>query len=149
MNVIKNQIIIKANVSVANWEDAIRHAGQSLLENDMIEERYIQAMIDIVNDKGPYIVLTRGLAMPHARPEDGARKVGISLITLKNPIEFGHALNDPVYVVAALSSVDNISHLTLMSSLAKSLGKKGIIDSISQAETCQEIYELLERGWKT
>ena len=46
-------------------------------------------MIDVVRDMGPYIVLAPGLAMPHARPEMGAKQVGAALVTLEKPIDFG------------------------------------------------------------
>ena len=33
----------------------------------------------------------------------GVRQPGMSLVTLQNPVEFGHAENDPVDIVIALS----------------------------------------------
>ena len=48
------------------------------------EPTYTEAMIDVVRDMGPYIVLAPGLAMPHARPEMGAKQVGTALVTLES-----------------------------------------------------------------
>jgi len=144
--IIDDCVVVKANVLVQDWREAIREAGKLLLKNNMIETSYIDAMIAQVETKGPYIVLTKGLAMPHARPSDGALKIGVGLLTLAEPIYFGHEKNDPVKIVAALSSVDSTSHLTLISRLAKILGCKNTINSIVLANSSLEIYNLLKGG---
>ena len=80
------------------WEDVIRHGGQLMVDAGFTEPTYTEAMIDVVRDMGPYIVLAPGLAMPHARPEMGAKQVGTALVTLEKPIDFGSPENDPVSV---------------------------------------------------
>ena len=62
----------------------IRHGGQLMVDAGFTEPTYTEAMIDVVRDMGPYIVLAPGLAMPHARPEMGAKQVGTALVTLEN-----------------------------------------------------------------
>ncbi|MFO6427822.1 PTS sugar transporter subunit IIA [Escherichia coli] len=49
--------------------------------------RYYQAILDGVEQFGPYFVIAPGLAMPHGRPEEGVKKTGFSLVTLKKPLE--------------------------------------------------------------
>lgn len=56
------------------WEDVIRHGGQLMVDAGFTDPTYTEAMIDVVRDMGPYIVLAPGLAMPHARPEMGLSK---------------------------------------------------------------------------
>ena len=59
---------IVLDASAADWRDAIQQAG-SLLENaGHCTPDYTQSMIDTVAHNGPYIVLTPGLALAHARP---------------------------------------------------------------------------------
>ena len=84
------------------WEDVIRHGGQLMVDAGFTEPTYTEAMIDVVRDMGPYIVLAPGLAMPHARPEMGAKQVGTALVTLEKPIDFGSPENDPVSVAVFL-----------------------------------------------
>ena len=86
---------IQLKVSVSDWAEAVQAAGNILVEAGKCEKGYVQAMIDAVKDLGPYMVLAPGLAMPHARPEDGVLETGISLVTLENPVEFGSEANDP------------------------------------------------------
>lgn len=117
---------IKLNVEVDNWEEAIREGGKLLLEAGKIEARYIDAMIKTAKQLGPYIVIAPGIAMPHARPEDGVKEVGMSLITLKTPVNFGHQKNDPVEIVVCLCALDNNSHIKALSQLVKFLSSEDV-----------------------
>jgi mannitol/fructose-specific phosphotransferase system IIA component (Ntr-type) len=57
----------------------------------------------VVKEFGPYIVVWPGVAMLHANCAEGVRQPGMSLVTLQNPVEFGHPENDPVDIILALS----------------------------------------------
>ena len=45
-------------------------------------------MIETVEKIGPYIVLAPKVAVPHARPERGVNKLGISLLKLNKEVDF-------------------------------------------------------------
>ena len=113
---------VEVNVEVSDWEEAVRTAGNLLYKNGYVEACYVDSMVDIVKAVGPYIVLLKGVALAHARPSQGAKKIGLSLITLKTPVNFGNADNDPVSLVFALSAVDNSSHLELLGELSQIFG---------------------------
>lgn len=137
---IINPKSVRAKVSVNNWEEAIRYAGGLLFDNGSIESSYIDRMVNIVKEIGPYIVMIEGVAFAHARPEDGANRIDLSVITLKEPINFGQEENDPVVVVFALSAVDNVSHIELLKEL-------GIIfenmDNVAKLAQCESDEALL------
>ena len=71
-----------------SWEDAIKTAASPLLDQGFIKAEYIDAMIDNVNKNGAYMIIVPGFAMPHARPECGAVKTGMSVLHLKEPVVF-------------------------------------------------------------
>ncbi|CAM5545733.1 Ascorbate-specific PTS system EIIA component OS=Lysinibacillus sphaericus OX=1421 GN=LS41612_15885 PE=4 SV=1 [Lysinibacillus sphaericus] len=77
---------IQITNEVANWQDAIRIAASPLLQQNKIEKRYIQAMIDSIEHHGPYVVLTPKVAIPHARPSDGVNELSMSLLVLQKPV---------------------------------------------------------------
>ena len=56
------------------WEEVIRHGGQLMVDAGFTDPSYTEAMVEVVREMGPYIVLAPGLAMPHARPEHGANE---------------------------------------------------------------------------
>lgn len=108
---------IKVNVDAADWKEAVRKGGEILVENGSVEPRFVDAMIQTVKEMGPYIVIVPGIALPHARPSDGAIKLGMSLIKLSHPVNFGNKENDPVSVVISLGAVDNYSHSKALATL--------------------------------
>ena len=75
-------------------------------------------MITGVKENGPYIVLTKHVALPHARPESGALESAIGIATLKTPVVFGNEANDPVKYLFCLSAKDNMEHLNARAELA-------------------------------
>src|SRR5699024_7003333 len=80
----KNTIQLKANVS--DWEHAVITGGQLLVRENIVSEEYVKAMVKSVKDSGPYIVIAKNVALPHARPEEGAKEIGISILTLSTPV---------------------------------------------------------------
>lgn len=98
------------------WEAAVRLAAQPLLDCGAALPSYVDEMIRAINEHGPYIVLDEGFALPHARPEAGAKKPCMALLILDRPIDL---LGESVQVLLALSAVDNTAHLEAMRELAE------------------------------
>jgi mannitol/fructose-specific phosphotransferase system IIA component (Ntr-type) len=112
----KNSILLQVNA--ADWREAVKKSGELLLNTGVCEPRYIQAMIKAVEELGPYMVLAPGIALAHARPEDGVLKVGMAILTLAVPVNFGSPENDPVRLVIAFAGVDHHSHVSMLQELA-------------------------------
>lgn len=134
---------IRLNVKVDGWKEAIKIGGGLLEKTGAVENSYITAMIDAVEKIGPYIVVAPGIAMPHAKPEKGAKEIGISLITLKEPVEFGHEKNDPVEIVACLSAADQSSHLDILSELVDFLGNENNVHIIKTTDKIDQILDII------
>ncbi|PKG21593.1 BglG family transcription antiterminator [Niallia nealsonii] len=113
-----------------DWKEAITKAAQLLVTEEVIEERYIDAMIKSVEEYGAYIVVGKHLALAHARPEDGVNKLGISVMTLKEPVNFGNPDNDPVKIVFCLAAVDSYSHLNVMKNLIELINDEEKLDQL-------------------
>lgn len=110
--------LIDLQVEVNDWEGAVRAGGKLMLDAGICEQRYIDAMVEAVNRLGPYMVLAPGIALAHGRPEDGMIKVGMSIINLAAPVEFGSEANDPVSLVISFGGIDNESHVGMLQELA-------------------------------
>ena len=124
---------IKLNVDAKDWKEAVKKGGEPLVEHGYIEPRYIDAMIDTVNEVGPYIVIAPGIAMPHARPEDGVTQVCMSLITLTKPVEFGHEAND------------HNTHLEALSQLMNLFINQKYIDEILSTSNVNQVMQIIEK----
>lgn len=125
------------------WEDVIRHGGQIMVDAGFTEPTYTEAMIDVVRDMGPYIVLAPGLAMPHARPEMGAKQVGTALVTLEKPIDFGSPENDPVSVAVFLCAPNKEEHIQLLTDIATLFEDEEFLDAAVNFESIEDVQSFL------
>ncbi|SCC45073.1 PTS ascorbate transporter subunit IIA [Kosakonia oryziphila] len=103
-----NAICLQAEAS--SWQEAVKLGVDLLVEAEVVEPRYYQAILNGVERFGPYFVIAPGLAMPHGRPEEGVKKNGFALVTLKTPLAFNHEDNDPVDILITLAAVDARTH---------------------------------------
>jgi mannitol operon transcriptional antiterminator len=131
------------NVDVANWEDAIKVSGNLLEKAGFVDARYTQAMIDSVKDLGPYVVIAPGVAMPHARPEDGVLEPCMSLVTLKEPVNFGNKNNDPVKIVISFGTIDNNAHIDALKRIARIIGDPEKLESLENAKEFETVKEII------
>ena len=134
---------IDIKVKVEKWEDAVVVAGNLLLNNKKIEERYIGAMIETVNEMGPYIVKAPGIAMPHGRPDCGVNDLGISVVTLENGISFGSEEFDPVKIIFSICAKDNKSHIELIQDLAFILDSDELLNNIDKCNSKGDLLYLI------
>lgn len=133
---------ILVGAAARSWEEAVRLAGELLAADGVVEERYVEAMVRVTRELGPYAVIAPGVALPHARPEDGARNVGLSIVTLREGVNFGSP-NDPVYVVIGFAAKDKKSHLRVLQELAEFLSGEGVVEALRSVKSGEELLRLL------
>ncbi len=134
---------IKAKLPLKTREEAIQTAGELLVEVGMVEPRYILAMKKVVDELGPYCVIAPGIALLHARPEDGVKHECLSLITLQHPIQFGHSTNDPVDIIFTLGAKDKQNHIEALAELANYLSKEEFLQMIRSCESSQSLQKAI------
>ncbi|WP_086349510.1 BglG family transcription antiterminator [Candidatus Enterococcus clewellii] len=136
-----NHIMIKEKA--ATWNEAIERTAKPLVKENIIEKRYVDAMIHAVEEYGPYIVIGKHLALAHARPEDGANKLGLSVATIDQPIHFGNPEMDPVKIIFCLAAVDSYSHLTIMKELIELINDESKLNQLIDCTTIASFKQLL------
>ncbi|WP_161493825.1 BglG family transcription antiterminator [Virgibacillus necropolis] len=142
---IINAELIQLHVNATDWKDAIRKSSIPLVKQNKITENYVDAMITSAEESGPYIVITKNVALPHARPEEGVRELAISLTTLESPVEFGNDENDPVKYIFCLSATDNTTHLKAISELVDLLGDSDFYRMIEKSQDPSEIINYIQK----
>lgn len=136
--------LVQLKIKASNWEEAIRIVGGKFVEYGFATEAYVDDMVNITLETGPYIVITKHVAMPHARPEAGAKKLAISIGVLDNSVEFGNKENDPVKYVFGLCALDNHTHLTAMSELAELLDDSEFYRFLDNASNPCEVVSYIK-----
>ncbi|MCU5775284.1 PTS sugar transporter subunit IIA [Erwiniaceae bacterium BAC15a-03b] len=134
---------IQFSDTITDWQSAIRQAGQPLIDRGVIRESYVQSIIKQKEQLGPYFVIAPRIALPHARPEEGALALGLSLLKLKQGINFDSEENDPVDVIFMFSAPDSNSHIEMISQLAELLSDEEVMAQLYQAQNQQQLIELL------
>ncbi len=97
---------IRLGAEAADWREAVKLGVDLLIGADLVEPRYYDAVVSMTEELGPWYVLAPGLAMPHARPEEGVKRDGFALVTLKAPVAFGSEDNDPIDILITLAATD-------------------------------------------
>lgn len=143
MNELISKNNIRIQVSVDDWQQAIAEAGKLLLESCSINETYIENMINSVKELGPYIVIAPHIALAHSRPDENVYKGDISLITLKNPVEFGNKDNDPVKLVFSFAAKENGGHMVQLAAIARILENEESFNKVIASLDKEEVYKII------
>lgn len=136
---------VEIGAEVGDWKAAVVRSAGLLAAAGVVEERYGPAMIATVEELGPYVVIGPGIAIPHARPEDGALKVGISVMTLKTPVEFGSEEHDPVDLIFGFATPNADSHIDTIRDLVEFIKNGENLKALRAANSKEEALEILGR----
>ncbi|MCG7311275.1 PTS sugar transporter subunit IIA [Brachybacterium sp. ACRRE] len=135
---------IRLDVAVADWRAAISASGELLTDAGIAGASYTDAMIRTVEEHGPYIVITPGFALAHARPDDSVARGGMSFVRLADPVVFGHESNDPVTIVMGLAAADDSAHQHALAALAGALADPGRRAALDTASSADEVLAALD-----
>ena len=139
---------IKLNQTAADWKEAIKIGTDLLVAAGTIEPRYYDHIIDNIEKMGPYIILAPGLAMPHARPEEGVIKTSFALVTLKEPVVF-QGEEEPVSVFITLAGSDSDKHMEGLMEITQTLddpdSEIGVdLDKILRCQTKEDVLAVID-----
>ncbi|MFD2305725.1 PTS sugar transporter subunit IIA [Enterococcus termitis] len=137
-DMIKKEFI-QLELEVTDWEEAIRQSAAPLLNLGKITDEYVEKIIETTRTVGPYIVVTKHVALPHAPTQYGALDLAMGITTLKTPVISGNKTNDPVKYLFCMSAKDSETHLESMAELVNLLSDKEFYQVLDSAKEPQEI----------
>jgi len=135
MMVIKNK--------VDSWEEGIKLAAAPLLASNAITEDYIEEMIKQYPSMLPHIVLRNVIALPHASPECGVHKIGLSLLKIEEGVNFNG--QERVHFIAVLAATDKNRHLQALRQLMNLSKNKEDIKRLKEQNNLNDLYELIKK----
>jgi PTS system ascorbate-specific IIA component len=141
---LTSEKLIRLNIHARDWQDAIRQAAQPLVDHNKISISYVEDIIAGVIENGPYIVITKHVALPHARAEAGAKENAIGIATLSQPVAFGNEANDPVKYLFCLSATDNSRHLSALAELANLFEDKEFFKLLDTTKNKKDIIQYIK-----
>ncbi|MCM7078482.1 PTS mannitol transporter subunit IIA [Enterobacter roggenkampii] len=136
---------ISVKPAAKNWQEAIDFSMSSLLQNHYINAAYVEAIKTSTVTNGPYYILAPGVAMPHARPECGALKTGMSLTLLKQEVQFTE-VDEPVKLLIGLSAADADSHIGAIQALSELLCEEEMLSALLTAKSEKQLADIIARA---
>lgn len=130
---------IRLDSTAADRDDAIRQAGQALLDAGAIDESYIDAMLERENSVSTFV--GEGVAIPHGTlaGKDAVKDDAIVVLRFPNGVDWD---GNDVSVAVGIAARGN-GHIALLSQLATILLDPDKAAALRGATTKEQVYELL------
>ena len=107
-NFLKEKNVLYEQEKIKNWEEAVKIGFSPLIKDKYIKKSYYENVIELIKNFGSYMVISDGIAIPHAENENNVLESGISLLYLKYPVVFPK--NKRVNLLFCLSAVNRKDH---------------------------------------
>ncbi|MEY8752823.1 BglG family transcription antiterminator [Alkalicoccobacillus gibsonii] len=128
-----------------SWQEAITLSAKPLVEQGYITPEYTEAMIKRVTELGAFIHIGKGIAIPHARPEDGVQKLGMSFLKVRKPVLLLDDEKHSIDLFICLAAIDNTLHLKALSELTSFLVDDKTLKQFKQANTAEDIIKMMKK----
>lgn len=100
---------VYVNIPLKDWKEAIGYASDLLNKKGYVTHEYKDSLINAFEKYNSYMLISKGVAIPHARNNNNILKTGMVLITLEKPVVTPSGKN--LEVILAFTSADNVEHL--------------------------------------
>jgi PTS system mannitol-specific IIA component len=130
---------IKVPGAATSKDDAIREAGQLLVDAGAVSPAYVDAMFE--REKSVSTYMGNYLAIPHGTNEakDTISASAISVVRYDQPVDWdGHEVRFAV----GIAGVNN-GHLEILNKIAIVFSDLDEVEKLIAAESAGEVYELL------
>ncbi|OEF08086.1 PTS mannitol transporter subunit IICBA [Vibrio genomosp. F10] len=129
---------LKAN----NKNDAIRFAGNKLVELGYVEPEYVDAMFE--REKLVSTYLGESIAVPHGTVEakDRVKKTGIVICQYPSGIQFTDDKDDVAKLVIGIAA-KNDEHIQVITSITNALDEPDAIEKLTNTQDVNEILNIL------
>jgi len=135
--------MIQLGTHVTSPDEAIRVVGSLLQNRGLVTPGYVEAMSRMYRQYGPYLVIAPGVAMPHARPEDGALASGFSFCRLSRPIPFGPDPCHLIDLVFGFATTGDTSPVRAITDLIELLQHPDRLMLLRHVQSPRDVLEIL------
>jgi len=139
MSDVLTQSHIKVPGAAASKDDAIREAGQILVDAGAVSPAYVDAMFE--REKSVSTYMGNYLAIPHGTNEakDSISRSAISVVRYDQPIDWD---GNEVRFAVGIAGVEN-GHLEILGKIAIVFSDSDEVEKLLAAGSADELYQLL------
>lgn len=133
---------IHLGLSASNKEDAIRFAGNKLVEMGYVEPEYVDAMFE--REKLVPTYLGESIAVPHGTIEakDKVKKTGIVICQYPAGIQFTDDQDDVAKLVIGIAA-KNDEHIQVITTITNALDEPEAIETLTSTQDVAKILNIL------
>lgn len=121
-------------------------AAELLSSVGAASSNYSAEVVQIVNERGPYMVVAPQVAIVHGRPSGHTLKTAASLVISSVDLLSGSEANDPVRLIFAISATSDERHLEMLQSLSNFLVVPGVIRELQSCSTVSEVRQIISNN---
>jgi len=132
---------VKLNAKVNDKYEAIRIAGELLVQAGHAEASYVDSMIERENTLSTY--MGGGLAIPHGTnaAKGKIKSTGLSIVQIPDGVDFGDG--EIAHVVIGIAAIGD-DHMDILTSVAMVCSDDENLERIIKAETTEQLIEIFE-----
>ena len=129
---------------ITDWKEAVAESCQLLLDKKLIDQSYVDEIIQCVEEHGPYIVIVPKVAMPHSSADsEGVYGTAISSTKMKRPIQFDQEEKSAsLFFTLAAKNVDQ--HMENIQKLSELLMIDGLIDRLADTDSIEDYRVVMQ-----
>ena len=130
---------IRTPGTASGKDDAIREAGQILVDAGAVSPAYVDAMFE--REKSVSTYMGNFLAIPHGTNEakDQIRRSALSVVRYDEPVDWG---GEEARFVVGIAVIEN-EHLDILSKIAIIFSDDDAVQALIAAPTAAELHALL------
>ena len=133
---------IHLGLKASNKDEAIRYAGNKLVEMGYAEPEYVDAMFE--REKLVPTYLGESIAVPHGTVEakDRVIKTGIVICQYPGGVQFGEDADDIAKLVIGIAA-KNDEHIQVITTITNALDEPEAIDMLTSTDKVEDILNIL------
>lgn len=133
---------------IDSWEEAIKKSYSPLIEKEIVNDKYVQQVIECVKKYGPYIVISEEVAMPHTTENaEGCFGTAISFMKVNDYVDFGEDVDGrkQARLFFSLASIDHEAHMKNIQELMEVLMNEEIIEALLKCNDGDELAKIADK----
>lgn len=130
-----------------SWEEAVKASYETMLKQNIVQEIYVEKVIECIKEFGPYIILIPNVAMPHSsQGAAGVNESAISFMKVDEPVVFeeGNPEKD-AQLFFALAALDSEQHMKNIMSLSELLMNDELVAELKDVKSDADLLNLADK----
>ena len=124
---------------INSLSEGIELGAKLLLDNGDTESSYSAALLRNFEEYGSKFMVSPFIILPHARPEQGVLKSGISIILLQQSFYYRECY-EPIRLIVILAAQDSKTHLRFLKTLSEIFMNEQKLKRVLSSHTKEQLY---------